>query len=188
MDRTRDERSTEWAQPTPPRSELPVLPPAAALAVLLGLALLGAVLLAACSGSGRGRAGSPSGPLNEPPPAADSASRSAGPDLPAVAPPGVYLLHEESYGLAACVYVGERTTGAGVPAGQSAGEQERARAALDLADQARWLGGNVVMLPSFREDFRRGRLQGRVYRCGEAERRAIYARAAAEQKLTVIQP
>lgn len=101
-------------------------------------------------------------------------------------PFGVFFLHGEDAGIADCVLMGERETGGRIGPNRPDEEQARARAVLDMAEQARWLGGNVVVLPHFQEDFHSGRLRGRVYRCGEAERRDIYRRAAAQQNLTVV--
>ncbi|NIR97706.1 MAG: hypothetical protein GWO39_06410, partial [Gammaproteobacteria bacterium] len=60
------------------------------------------------------------------------------------------------------------------------------RALLDLADEARWMGGNVVWLPRFGEQFHEQGLVGHVYRCDEGERRAIYDRAMRSRVLTVV--
>jgi len=144
------------------------------------------LLLSACTGMGHVEAKltyPPSVPQPQPP-----AAEPGGLAPEAAAPPGVYFLHEADAGLDDCVYVGERVTGEGPAAIRPEAEQARARAFLDLAEQARWMGGNVVLLPTFREDFQSGRVLGRVYRCGAAQRRAIYQRAAARRQLTVVPP
>jgi hypothetical protein len=136
-------------------------------------------------GGGRSDAArAPVGPLDVPP--SGPASRAPDAGTPTVAPRGIYFLHERDFGLSNCVFIAERTTG-GAPEGyRRGGEGDRSRAVLELAEEARWMGGNVVMLPKFSEDFRAGRLSGRVYRCPEPQRRSIYQRAAAEQRLTVV--
>jgi hypothetical protein len=158
---------------------------------------LAALLLAACRGQGH-MEGSLTYPPPRPPPGQaplpQPSPRGEPQGLPRGlaplpgAPPGIYFLHEQDFGVGACVFIGERSTGGAGPAIGGDEESARARAVLDMAEEARWMGGNVVLLPSFREDYRSGHLQGRVYRCGEPERRSIYDRAAAEHKLTVIQP
>jgi hypothetical protein len=155
------------------------------------IAPLGLVLLTACAGrthvegaltSPPGRPPAPQAPLPEPrgPPPEPSPE--------AMPPAGIYFLHEDGLGEERCVFVGERQTGGGPAPRVADAAQARARAVLDMAEQTRWLGGNVVVLPTFQEDFRTGRLQGRVYRCAEPERGAIYQRAAARRQLTVVPP
>lgn len=159
--------------------------------------LLGALLLAGCSGIGHVE-GRLSYPPERPPPAgaplppgelppAPPPRAPAPEDREETAPAGIYFLHEQPYGAEDCQFVGERVTGGtAAAAGTVEGEKARARAVLDLADQASWLGGNVVLLPNFREDYRAGRLLGRIYRCPEPQRRSIYDRAAADGALTVV--
>jgi hypothetical protein len=169
-------RNPGWPAPAPWSPALGVL----ALALLLG----------ACQGRAH-MEGSLRYPPERPPQAAplpEPQGRPRGLPPGSAAPPGIYFLHEQDYGVEGCLLLGERTTGGAAPRGPLEAEQARAHAVLDLAEQARWLGGNVVRLPSFSEDYRSGRLQGLVYRCDEALRRAIYERASAAQGLTVVPP
>jgi len=163
---------------------------AAASTLGAGLALL---LLAGCSGQGHVEARLTYPPPTQPetvplpqPRAPGGPGAPGGPELPA--PLGTYFLHNGEFALEGCTYLGERTTGDTAPAGRSEAEQARSRAVLDMAEQAKLLGGNVVLLPSFREDYRAGRLVGRVYRCGDVQRRRLYEQAAATQQLTIVPP
>ncbi len=152
-----------------------------------GLALL---LLIACIGQGHveGRVTfpPPAQPETVPLPQPRAPTAPGGPELPA--PLGTYFLHKGDFPLEDCTFLGERITGDTAPSASYEAEQARSRAVLDMVEQARLLGGNVVLLPSFREDYRAGRLVGRVYRCGDAQRRRLYEQAAATQQLTIVPP
>lgn len=104
------------------------------------------------------------------------------------APSGIYFLHGAMAGLEDCTFVGERVAGAEAPLHQPEAERRQRDAMLDLAQDARGLGGNVVVLPSFAADYRSGRLVGRIYRCDEVSRAHVYRHAASAQQLTVLPP
>jgi len=162
-------------------------------------ALLALLALGGCAGQGHvegrltypppQREAPPTRPGGLPPALPEGPAGPGAPGAPELPTPlGVYFLHDGDFDLSECVYLGERTTGDAAPLARYQAEQARSNAVLDLAEQSRLLGGNVVALPTFRDDFRAGRLQGRVYRCGEPERRRIYERAAAQQQLTIVPP
>lgn len=101
--------------------------------------------------------------------------------------PGIYFLHDWREEAETCLYLGEITGGAESPAGDPGGPRGRSRAVLQLAEQTRLLGGNVVMLPRFSTEYPEGTLTGQVYRCREAERGRLFEQGAAEERLTVIE-
>jgi len=142
-------------------------------------------------------AGCPSRPTMEPAPVGVPVRPEPAPTLPleppTLPPPtipeprGLYFLHEQSYGAEACEPVGEvEVQTVSGPAGYAPQVQMEPQALNRLAARARDLGGNVVVLPHFDQQFDSGMLAGQAYRCGPAERRSIFDRARAARGLTIV--
>ncbi|MCH9045235.1 MAG: hypothetical protein IIA40_03915, partial [SAR324 cluster bacterium] len=61
--------------------------------------------------------------------------------------PGVYFLHEAEFGVDRCALVAVRVSGGTTPQPPPGDPQARARAVLDLAEQARWMGRAIAPIP-----------------------------------------
>lgn len=107
---------------------------------------------------------------------------------PAPRAKAILFIHEPDFPLSGCRRVGEAEAGAESRPGQGDERWRGSTALLELAIRAQSLGGNVVVLPRFSEEFTQGRVTGHIYRCGTAQREALYRRASSEQRLTVIEP
>lgn len=127
-------------------------------------------------------------------------------DAPRASVPGIYFLHDQTTVSGAmedgdCAYLAEHVAGEESASGSQGaliGNTDRggrvggdwvggkSGAVLELAERSRALGGNVVLLPHFSEEFSAGLLTGRVYRCDGAARRALHTQGASEQRLTVV--
>lgn len=137
------------------------------------------VLLALLAGLAACR---PSGP-RPPRPAAQDAPR----PIPAALPrEAIIFLHDRDFGVTACRFIAEEVGGTNTPGKKPPRGNPGANAVMDLAEQARDRGGNVVLLPFFRREFGAGELTGMIYRCGARQRGQVFRRASKAQQVTVI--